>query len=108
MEALEDAGSVLGDNRQAAVVRELTKKFEHAERGTLKDLVDWAKTEPRGEMVLVIAGAQAEEHDYEELAKKALQLAAEGVGMKAAAAELARVTGASKSVIYEHALRLKA
>jgi 16S rRNA C1402 (ribose-2'-O) methylase RsmI len=58
--------------------------------------------------VLVIAGAQAEEHDYEELAKKALQLAAEGVGMKAASAELARVTGASKSVIYEHALRLKA
>ncbi|NCW41887.1 MAG: rRNA small subunit methyltransferase 1 [Actinobacteria bacterium] len=108
LETLEDAASVLGDDRQAAVVRELTKKFEHAERGTLKDLVDWAKTEPRGEMVLVIAGAQAEEHDYEELAKKALQLAAEGVGMKAAAAELARVTGASKSVIYEHALRLKA
>lgn len=108
LEALEDASSVFGDERQAAVVRELTKKFEHAERGTLKDLVDWAKSEPRGEMVLVIAGAQAEEYDYEELAKKALQLAAEGIGMKAAAAELARVTGASKSVIYEHALRLKA
>jgi len=108
LEALEDAASVLGEDRQAAVIRELTKKFEHAERGTLNDLVDWAKSEPRGEMVLVIAGAQAEQFDYEELAKKALQLAAEGVGMKAAAAELARVTGASKSVIYEHALRLKA
>ena len=108
LEALEDAASVLGLDRQGAVVRELTKKFEQAKRGTLAELIDWAKGEPRGEMVFLIAGAVAEEHDYEELAKKALLLANEGIGMKAAAAELAQATGASKSVIYEHALRLKA
>jgi 16S rRNA (cytidine1402-2'-O)-methyltransferase len=108
LEALEDAASVLGPDRQGAVVRELTKKFEEAQRGTIGELIDWAKSEPRGEMVLLIAGATAEEHDYEELAKKALLLATEGMGMKAAAAELAKATGASKSVIYDHALRLKA
>lgn len=108
LDALVDAESVFGPDREAAVVRELTKKFEHAERGTLNQLVQWAKTEPRGEMVLVIAGAAQEDHDYDALAAKALQLAGEGLGMKAAAAELARATGASKSVIYEHALRLKA
>jgi 16S rRNA (cytidine1402-2'-O)-methyltransferase len=108
LEALEDAASVLGPDRQGAVVRELTKKFEEAQRGTIGELIEWAKSEPRGEMVLLIAGATAEEHDYEELAKKALLLATEGMGMKAAAAELAKATGASKSVIYDHALRLKA
>ena len=108
LEALEDAASVLGPDRHGAVVRELTKKFEETQRGTIAELIDWAKSEPRGEMVLLVAGATAEEHDYEELAKKALLLAKEGMGMKAASAELARATGASKSVIYYHALRLKA
>ena len=96
LEALEDAGSVLGDNRQAAVVASSLRSLSTRSEALSRTLLIGAKSEPRGEMVLVIAGAQAEEHDYEELAKKALQLAAEGVGMKAAAAELARVTGASK------------
>ena len=108
LDALEDALAVLGPDRQASVARELTKKFEHVERGTLAELIDWAKGEPKGEMVLVIAGAKPDQFDYDDLAKKALELAGDGLGMKAAAAEVAEATGASKSVIYEHALRLKA
>lgn len=55
--ALEDAAEVLGD-REAALVREMTKKFEETLRGTLAQLVDKLKKRPRkGEMVLVIAGA---------------------------------------------------
>ena len=108
LDALEDAQAVLGPDRQASVARELTKKFEHVERGTLSELIDWAKGEPKGEMVLVIAGAKPDQFDYDDLAKKALELAGDGLGMKAAAAEVAEATGASKSVIYEHALRLKA
>jgi len=108
LQTLEDAQSVLGLDREAVVVRELTKKFENVERGTLSQLIEWAKGEPKGEMVLIISGAKPGEFDYEELAGKALQLATEGLGMKAAAAEVAKATGASKSVIYEHALRLKA
>ena len=108
LDALEDAQAVLGPDRQASVARELTKKFEHVKRGTLAELIDWAKGEPKGEMVLVIAGAKPDQFDYDDLAKKALELAGDGLGMKAAAAEVAEATGASKSVIYEHALRLKA
>ena len=108
LDALEDAQTVLGPDRQASVARELTKKFEHVERGTLGELIEWAKGEPKGEMVLVIAGAKPDQFDYDDLAKKALELAGDGLGMKAAAAEVAEATGASKSVIYEHALRLKA
>ncbi|MEK9987416.1 MAG: 16S rRNA (cytidine(1402)-2'-O)-methyltransferase [Aquiluna sp.] len=108
LDALEDAQAVLGPNRQASVAREITKKFEHVERGTLAELIEWAKSEPKGEMVLVIAGAEPNQFDYDDLARKALELAGDGLGMKAAAAEVAGATGASKSVIYEHALRLKA
>ncbi len=108
LDALEDAQAVLGPDREAAVARELTKKFEHVERGTLAKLIEWAKSEPKGEMVLVIAGAEPDQFDYDDLARKALERVSEGIGMKAAAAEVSRATGASKSVIYEHALRLKA
>jgi len=108
LDALEDAQAVLGPDRKASVARELTKKFENVERGTLTELIEWAKSEPKGEMVLVIAGARPDQFDYDDLARKALELAGDGLGMKAAAAEVAGVTGASKSVIYEHALRLKA
>lgn len=55
--AVTEALEVLGD-REAALVREMTKKFEETLRGTLTQLVAALKKRPRkGEMVLVIAGA---------------------------------------------------
>ena len=106
LESLEDALEVLGD-RQGSVSRELTKKFEHTERGQLSDLIAWAKTEPKGEMVLVIAGAGEIEIDYEELGRKALELKEQGLGLKKACQLLAEQFGASSSAIYERALSAK-
>ena len=106
LESLEDALAVLGD-RQASVSRELTKKFEHTERGLLSELVAWAKSEPKGEMVLVISGASPKEIDYEQLGKKALELKEDGLGLKKAAQLLAEQYGASSSAIYERALQRK-
>lgn len=55
-ETLTDAQQVLG-NRPAALARELTKLHEQFLRGTLEQLrAHFAQHEPRGEMVLVIAG----------------------------------------------------
>ena len=108
LESLEDAMAVFGSDRLASVSREMTKKFEHTERGRLADLVVWAGTQPKGEMVLVISGASPTQHDLKDLGARALELAAEGVGLKQACAELAEVTGASKSAIYAEALLLKA
>lgn len=104
--SLEDALEVLGD-RQASVSRELTKKFEHTERGSLEDLINWAKQEPKGEMVLVIAGAKDKEIDYQELGYRALELKEQGLGLKKAAQQLAAEHNASSSAIYERALALK-
>ena len=53
---LRVAAGVLGD-RSAAVCLELTKLFEHTQRGYLTDLADWvAAEELRGEVTVVVAG----------------------------------------------------
>ncbi len=101
LESLEDAVLLLGGDRAATVSRELTKKFEHTERGTLKDLVEWAKSEPKGEMVLVIAGAQVAEVQVADLVEQVLALLAEGAKLKEAVAEIAAAAGASKSDLYQ-------
>jgi 16S rRNA (cytidine1402-2'-O)-methyltransferase len=106
LESLQDAHEVLGD-RTASVSRELTKKFEHTERGPLSKLVKWAETGPKGEMVLVISGAGEKELDYDELGRAALDLKNEGLGLKKAALLLAQQHNASSSAIYERALSLK-
>jgi 16S rRNA (cytidine1402-2'-O)-methyltransferase len=103
-ESLVDAVTVFGEDRLGTVSRELTKKFEHTERGTLSDLVAWAAGSPKGEMVLIIAGASPKTFDIAELGQKALELAASGMGLKQACADLAEATGASKSAIYAEAL----
>jgi 16S rRNA (cytidine1402-2'-O)-methyltransferase len=56
---------VLGD-RRAAVVREISKVHQEALRGTLPDLADRAvESGIRGEIVLVVEGANADGHDAE-------------------------------------------
>jgi 16S rRNA (cytidine1402-2'-O)-methyltransferase len=107
LESLEDAASVLGDTRQASVSRELTKKFEHTERGTLPELVEWAKSEPRGEMVLVIAGSAPVEAKSEDLVQQVLALIEDGIGLKQAVAEIAGSAGAGKSELYQSVLEAR-
>jgi 16S rRNA (cytidine1402-2'-O)-methyltransferase len=107
LESLEDAVTVLGTERLASVSRELTKKFEHTERGTLPELVEWAKGEPKGEMVLVVAGAQVVEAKSEDLVQQVLALIDDGVGLKQAVAEIAGAAGAGKSELYQSVLEAR-
>ena len=52
---LSDAAKVLGPDRSAAVVRELTKAYEEVRTGAIQELADhYSATEPRGEIVVVI------------------------------------------------------
>lgn len=56
---LEDLRDALGADRGVALCRELTKLHEETWRGTLADAVDrCAEVEPRGEFVVVLAGAE--------------------------------------------------
>ena len=58
LKTLEQLAGVLGPDRKASVSRELTKLHEETVGGTLESLVDhFRKNEPRGEIVIVVAGA---------------------------------------------------
>ena len=64
---LKDLKDTLGGKRRAAAVRELTKKHETVERGTLEELeVHYNDEEPRGEFVIIIEGADPAENFAEE------------------------------------------
>lgn len=76
LRAIEAAG---GGARACAVARELTKTFEEFRRGTVAELAAYYETnEPRGEIVLVVAGGSAAPVDEEELRRRAVALRAEG------------------------------
>lgn len=68
LKSLTQFAEVFGPERQAATVREISKLHEESLRGTLAELVEhFTKNEPRGEFVIVVAGAgQAAAQDNED------------------------------------------
>ena len=54
---LEAMAVAFGPHRAAAVCRELTKTYEEVRRGPLRELADWAASQVRGEITVVVAGA---------------------------------------------------
>ena len=61
-ESMEDLLAVFGADRKMALCRELTKDFEEIRRGTISQICKSVENDPpRGEIVLVIAGASDEE-----------------------------------------------
>lgn len=107
LETLRVAAQIFGETRPASVSRELTKKFEHTQRGTLLELSRWAEEEPRGEIVLVIAGASKPASDPKDLVNDVLGLVQDGVRLKDAVSEIAQAHGVSKSVLYQLSLEAK-
>ncbi len=106
-ETLTDMQKVLG-NRQAAVVREITKKFEQSVRGTFSELLNRYHENgfPKGEIVIVVAPAekkQISENDILETLTDALKT----MSVKDAAAFVSDQTGEAKKSLYQKALKLK-
>ncbi|RLK59554.1 16S rRNA (cytidine(1402)-2'-O)-methyltransferase [Actinokineospora cianjurensis] len=101
---LADAVEVLGGERRAAVCRELTKSYEEVKRGTLAELAEWAREGVRGEITVVLAGAEPRTLDLDTLVERVRALAAEGTRLKDAAAEVSAATGVSKKTLYDAAV----
>lgn len=58
VKTLKELASFLGEEREAAVVREISKKFEDTRRGSLSELfAHYEANPPKGEIVLVLAGS---------------------------------------------------
>ncbi len=100
--AMADA---LGDDRPAAVCRELTKTYEEVRRGGLRELADWAADGVRGEVTVVVAGAQPRPAaDPADLVAEVEALVTGGRRLKEAAAEVAARHGSSRKAVYDAVL----
>lgn len=107
LEVLEDVCDAFGAERSAAVARELTKLYETTYRGTLRELLERARTDTdmaRGEIVLVIAG-RAEVSATSVDVERVLRVLLEELSPAQAAKLAARLTGAKRADLYDLALR---
>jgi 16S rRNA (cytidine1402-2'-O)-methyltransferase len=97
----------LGD-REAAVVREISKKFEEIVTGTLAELAArYAEAPPKGEIVIVVGPPGAAEAAGEAEIDAALREAMTRLSPSRAAAEVAQALGLPRRDVYERALALK-
>lgn len=108
---LSDLASAFGSDREAVVMRELTKVFETVRPGTLGELHAWVTEEPerrRGEFVLVVHGdpspPEAQALDVDLLLRTLL----EELPLARAVRAAARITGGSRRELYQRALALRA
>ncbi len=115
-ETLEDCAAVFGGERSAMVAREITKMHETSYRGSLRDLLARADVDAdfgRGEIVLILAGAQAPADDdrgadgHDGALDRALKILLAELPLKQAARLAAQITGARDNEAYKRALHLK-
>ena len=107
---LEDMAIVFGGDRPISLCRELTKLHEEVVRTTLSEAVSlYTEQPPRGEFVLVVAGApeiQKEEATPEDAAAHVAALMEQGLSRKDAIKQTAKDLSLPKNVVYDAALNL--
>ena len=105
---LADALAVFGD-RKAAVVREITKRFEESVAGPLSELADrYGMEKPKGEIVVIIGPPGPPEAASEQDIETALREALVRLPASKAAGEVARSFNTDRKALYEMANRWKA
>ena len=106
---LTNMAEVFGEDRPISLCRELTKLHEEVVRTTLGEAVArYTQSPPKGEFVLVVAGAPAEKQalpSETDAAARVSQLIAQGVSRKDAVKQTAKELGLPKNVVYDIALR---
>ncbi|MCG7348326.1 16S rRNA (cytidine(1402)-2'-O)-methyltransferase [Sphingomonas sp. ACRSK] len=97
----------LGD-REAAVAREITKKFEECVTGTLSQLAErYAEAPPKGEIVIVVAPPGEAPPADADTADAALLEALARLPVSKAAGEVAKKLGLDRKLLYARAMELK-
>lgn len=109
LESLQDMSSVFGEDRLAVIARELTKTFETIQMLPLAEMIEWVSSDSnqqRGELVVLVHGEEVEEKS-EELSPdiwKVLNVLADELPLKQAAALAAKITGEKKNRLYQAVL----
>ena len=109
LDTLEDMQSVLGEERYIVLAREITKTWETITGNTIKNLREWLLEDPnrtKGEMVLIVEGKPKSDNNDEisPQAVKALELIAEELPLKKAAAIVSELYGYKKNALYQFGL----
>ncbi|WP_078857256.1 16S rRNA (cytidine(1402)-2'-O)-methyltransferase [Streptomyces sp. NBRC 109706] len=106
---LSAMAEALGDERPAAVCRELTKTYEEIRRGPLAELARWAEPGVRGEITVVVGGAEraAPVADAAELARRVAAREEAGQRRKEAIAEVAREAELPKRTVFDAVVAAK-
>ncbi|NNL99887.1 MAG: 16S rRNA (cytidine(1402)-2'-O)-methyltransferase, partial [Gammaproteobacteria bacterium] len=104
---LADVAAACGDERRVAVARELTKRFEHVYRGTVREVRAEIGADPhgtRGEMVVVVEGGAARDAsgEIDTLLRHALKY----LSVRDAASLVAEISGQGRNAIYQRCLEL--
>lgn len=94
---------IFGADRAAAVCRELTKTYEEVRRAELGELAQWAADGVRGEITIVVSGAETREYTVAELVPRVLERVEAGERFKTVTTEIAEEAGVSKRDLYEEA-----
>ena len=106
---LEDMAAAFGEDRPVSLCRELTKLHEEVVRTTLGEaVVKYTENAPKGEFVLIVAGAPEEEKEVaseEDAAARVQQLMDEGLSRKDAVKQTAKELNLPKNVVYDAALK---
>ncbi|HHE9970089.1 TPA: 16S rRNA (cytidine(1402)-2'-O)-methyltransferase [Haemophilus influenzae] len=109
LDTLEDMQAVLGEERYIVLAREMTKTWETITGNTIKNLREWLLEDPnrtKGEMVLIVEGKPKSDNNdkISPQAVKALELIAEELPLKKAAAIVAELYGYKKNALYQFGL----
>jgi 16S rRNA (cytidine1402-2'-O)-methyltransferase len=105
--------AALGESRQAAVVREITKTYEETVRGSLGELVRRFRATPAlGEVTIVVGGAPERQSAASDGARITVEVTAAidamrgaGLSLKQASAVIASLTGRGRREVYQTALK---
>ena len=109
LDTLEDMQLVLGEERYIVLSREITKTWETITGNRIKNLREWLLEDlnrTKGEMVLIVEGKPKSDNNDEisPQAVKALELIAEELPLKKAAAIVAELYGYKKNALYQFGL----
>jgi 16S rRNA (cytidine1402-2'-O)-methyltransferase len=101
-DTLAELAQAGASDRKAVVARELTKQFEETRRGTVAELAAYyVDAPPRGEVVIVIAGAAPPDAVSEDVLRaRAAELRAQGRSARDVAAALSAELGAPRNLAY--------
>ena len=106
---LADMAAIFGGERPLSLCRELTKLHEEVVRTTLAEALEhYTENPPKGEFVLILAGAKPEAKQAPsetDAAARLAELIGQGLSRKDAVKQTARELGLSKNAVYEIALK---